>query len=78
VLEANVDRLILIGADMAPLERALGGQVELDRVDSVEEATELLMAILRPGDAVLVKASNSVGLACLVDKVTEAGVTCST
>jgi UDP-N-acetylmuramoyl-tripeptide--D-alanyl-D-alanine ligase len=78
VLEANVDRLILIGADMAPLERALGGQVELDRVDSVEEATELLMAILRPGDAVLVKASNSVGLARLVDKVTEAGVTCST
>jgi UDP-N-acetylmuramoyl-tripeptide--D-alanyl-D-alanine ligase len=78
VLAAKVDRLILIGDDMAPLEAALGGQVELDRASSVEEATSLLLAILRPGDVVLVKASNSVGLARLVDRVTEAAVTCST
>ncbi len=69
VLEAKVDRLILIGEDMVPLENALGGQVELDRVESVEEATDLLQSILQPGDAVLVKASNSVGLAKLVESM---------
>jgi UDP-N-acetylmuramoyl-tripeptide--D-alanyl-D-alanine ligase len=78
VLEAKVDRLILIGADMAPLQKALAGQIELDRVDSVDEASELLLAMLRPGDAVLVKASNSVGLAKLVDRVAGEPATCST
>jgi len=78
VLAAKVDRLILIGDDMAPLARALDGQVAIDRVATVGEASELLLAILRAGDVVLVKASNSVGLARLVDKLTESTVTCST
>ena len=78
VLAAKVDRLILIGEDMAPLERALGGQLDVDRVGSVDEASNLLLSWLRPGDVVLVKASNSVGLARLVDRVTESAVTCST
>jgi UDP-N-acetylmuramoyl-tripeptide--D-alanyl-D-alanine ligase len=67
VLDAKVDRLILIGEEMAPLESALAGQVPVDRVASVEEATDQLCKLLRPGDAVLVKASNSVGLAKLVE-----------
>ena len=78
VLAARVDRLILIGDDMAPLDKALGGQVDVDRVTSVDEATELLLSILRPGDAVLVKASNSVGLAKLVDRVAGEAATCFT
>jgi UDP-N-acetylmuramoyl-tripeptide--D-alanyl-D-alanine ligase len=78
VLDAKVDRLILIGDDMAPLAKALGKQVAIDRAASVEDATDLLLSILRPGDAVLVKASNSVGLARLVETVTESAVTCST
>jgi UDP-N-acetylmuramoyl-tripeptide--D-alanyl-D-alanine ligase len=77
VLGANVDRLILIGEDMAPLESALDKQVPVDRAQSVDEATELLLGTLRDGDVVLVKASNSVGLARLVDRVTENAVTCS-
>jgi len=36
-----------------------------------------LMRILRPGDAVLVKASNSIGLAKLVERVVK-GMPCST
>jgi UDP-N-acetylmuramoyl-tripeptide--D-alanyl-D-alanine ligase len=44
----------------------------------VDEASDLLQSILRAGDVVLVKASNSVGLARLVDRVTESAVTCST
>ncbi len=34
-----------------------------------KQATELLARLLRPGDAVLVKASNSIGLAKLVERM---------
>jgi UDP-N-acetylmuramoyl-tripeptide--D-alanyl-D-alanine ligase len=78
VLDARVDQLILIGEDMAPLDNALAGKLDVDRAGSVDEAAELLLSLLRPGDVVLVKASNSVGLARLVDRLTENAVTCST
>ena len=77
VRDAQVQRLILIGEEMAPLERALDGAIEIIRVDSVDEATDALMHLVRPGDAVLVKASNSVGLAKLVERVS-GGLACST
>ena len=77
VIEAGVDRLILIGDDMAPLATALGDRVAIDHADSVDQAAEMLLSLLRPGDAVLVKASNSVGLARLVDRLTESAP-CST
>jgi UDP-N-acetylmuramoyl-tripeptide--D-alanyl-D-alanine ligase len=77
VLGAGVDRLILIGEEMRPLADALGGRLAIDRVDSVEEATDALRRIVRPGDAVLVKASNSVGLAKLVESMAR-GMACST
>ena len=69
VLSAHVDKLILIGEEMRPLDEALRGGVAVDRVVSVEEATERLRELVRPGDAVLVKASNSVGLAKLVESM---------
>jgi UDP-N-acetylmuramoyl-tripeptide--D-alanyl-D-alanine ligase len=82
VVEARVDRLILIGEELAPLAEALanvpGGHVEVDRAASVDEATELLLRLVRPGDAVLVKASNSVGLARLVERVAGELQPCST
>ena len=77
VRDAQVERLILIGEEMAPLARALDGDIEITRVDSVEEATDALLHLVRPGDAVLVKASNSVGLAKLVERVS-GGLACST
>jgi len=77
VLSAQVDRLILIGEEMRPLADALGEQVPINQVPDVEAATVTLMHLLRPGDAVLVKASNSVGLAKLVERVA-GGVPCST
>jgi UDP-N-acetylmuramyl pentapeptide synthase len=69
VVGAKVDRLILIGDDMAPLGAALDGEVAIDRVATVDEASELLQAMLKAGDVVLVKASNSVGLAKLVERM---------
>lgn len=77
IVDAHVDRLILIGDDMAPLDEAIDGRVAVDRVAGVEQATDALLHILSPGDAVLVKASNSVGLAKLVDRVA-GGLACST
>jgi UDP-N-acetylmuramoyl-tripeptide--D-alanyl-D-alanine ligase len=77
VRDSHVDRLILIGEEMAPLAGALDGEIEITRTDGVDEATDALMRILRPGDAVLVKASNSVGLAKLVERVS-GGLECST
>jgi UDP-N-acetylmuramoyl-tripeptide--D-alanyl-D-alanine ligase len=69
VLDAHVDELILIGEEMRPLAEQVVGKVSLDLVDNVEDAIAGLMARLHAGDAVLVKASNSVGLAKLVERV---------
>jgi len=77
VVEARVDRLILIGEEMRPLEQVLDGHVLVDRVKSVEEATDTLRRLVRPGDAVLVKASNSVGLAKIVESMAKE-LACST
>jgi UDP-N-acetylmuramoyl-tripeptide--D-alanyl-D-alanine ligase len=77
VRDAHVDQLILIGEEMNPLADALAGDVAISRADTVDEATDVLIRIVRPGDAVLVKASNSVGLARLVERVA-GGLACST
>jgi UDP-N-acetylmuramoyl-tripeptide--D-alanyl-D-alanine ligase len=77
VIDAGVEELILIGEDMAPLAQALDGRVMVDRAADVDQATAALIDRLRPGDAVLVKASNSIGLAKLVEQVAR-GLECST
>ena len=69
VRAAHVDELILIGDEMRPLAEKVIGNISLDLVSSVDEATEALRRMVRPGDAVLVKASNSVGLAKLVESM---------
>ncbi|MDL2340539.1 MAG: UDP-N-acetylmuramoyl-tripeptide--D-alanyl-D-alanine ligase [Pseudomonadota bacterium] len=69
VIAARIDELILIGPDMEPLAMAIGESAAVHRAASVDEAIAKVLAMLRPGDAVLVKASNSVGLAALVDRV---------
>ena len=78
VIDAGVDLLVLLGEETRPLETALSGKVEVKRAAAVEEAAELICDLLRPGDAVLVKASNSVGLAKLVDRVSGGRQPCST
>ncbi|QDP20507.1 UDP-N-acetylmuramoyl-tripeptide--D-alanyl-D-alanine ligase [Sphingomonas xanthus] len=78
VRAAKIDRLILLGPEMDLLEAALGGDVTVDRAADVDEATRLLAAIARPGDAVLIKASNSIGLAKLVERMAGGLATCFT
>jgi len=77
VLDAKVDCLILIGEEMRPLAEKVVGKLTLDLATDVSEATDLLRRTLRSGDAVLVKASNSVGLAKLVESMTKE-MACST
>jgi UDP-N-acetylmuramoyl-tripeptide--D-alanyl-D-alanine ligase len=62
---------------MRPLAEKVVGHIALDLATSVDEATELLRRTVRPGDAVLVKASNSVGLAKLVESMAKE-LACST
>ncbi|HVM22200.1 MAG TPA: UDP-N-acetylmuramoyl-tripeptide--D-alanyl-D-alanine ligase [Sphingomicrobium sp.] len=69
VLEGKVDRLILIGEEMRPLADALGGAIPTQNSADVDQAADALMGFIRPGDAILVKASNSVGLAKLVERM---------
>ncbi|HET7708340.1 MAG TPA: UDP-N-acetylmuramoyl-tripeptide--D-alanyl-D-alanine ligase [Sphingomicrobium sp.] len=77
VRAARADIAILVGEEMRPLADSLRGEVNVTLVADVDAATDALMAIIRAGDAVLVKASNSIGLARLVEAVKE-GVPCST
>jgi UDP-N-acetylmuramoyl-tripeptide--D-alanyl-D-alanine ligase len=67
VRAANIDQLILVGDEMDPLAMALGDTMPIDRAADAEAATALLQALVGPRDAVLVKASNSIGLARLVE-----------
>jgi UDP-N-acetylmuramoyl-tripeptide--D-alanyl-D-alanine ligase len=66
VEQAGVDCAILVGPEMDPLERRLEGRLALAHVADAEAATATLRDMMRAGDAVLVKGSNSVGLSRLV------------
>jgi UDP-N-acetylmuramoyl-tripeptide--D-alanyl-D-alanine ligase len=67
--DGGLDHLILIGEEMDATVEALDGRITSERVDDVAAATAALKKLLAPGDAVLVKASNSVGLARLVEEL---------
>jgi UDP-N-acetylmuramoyl-tripeptide--D-alanyl-D-alanine ligase len=65
--EANVDFALLVGPEMAALAARLEGSVDFAHVPDAATALEALSEMLRPGDAVLIKGSNSIGLARVVD-----------
>jgi UDP-N-acetylmuramoyl-tripeptide--D-alanyl-D-alanine ligase len=77
VLDAKVDALVLVGEEMRALENALEGRVPVTRATDAQDAAEAVARLLRPGDALLVKASNSAGLARVV-KLLKEGLACST
>jgi UDP-N-acetylmuramoyl-tripeptide--D-alanyl-D-alanine ligase len=65
--EAGVDYAILVGSEMEALAKALGGQVKMAHVPDAASALPLARAAIGPGDALLVKGSNAIGLAALVE-----------
>jgi UDP-N-acetylmuramoyl-tripeptide--D-alanyl-D-alanine ligase len=74
VIEAGVEQVILVGEAMAALANALEGRVDFVHVADAPAARDRLLAILVPGDAVLIKGSNGVGLASVVASLTD-GIT---
>ena len=87
LIAAGVERIILVGPEMAALvaelgkalgksaDPALAARIELDHAGNAAEAAECLAADApQGGDAILVKGSNSVGLGTLVRALT-AGAT---
>ena len=64
---ACVDYAILVGEEMTPLAKALGQKVKMAHVADAAAATEIVRDELQAGDAILVKGSNSIGLAALVE-----------
>jgi UDP-N-acetylmuramoyl-tripeptide--D-alanyl-D-alanine ligase len=69
ILEAQLAELILVGEPTRPLAAALEGKLPVTVVPDAAAATDALLARLSAGDAVLVKASNGIGLASLVERV---------
>jgi UDP-N-acetylmuramoyl-tripeptide--D-alanyl-D-alanine ligase len=67
VRDARVDYAILVGEEMAALAKALGGEVKLAHVPDAAAAAEIAREAIAPGDAMLVKGSNSIGLAAVVE-----------
>lgn len=79
IAEGKVERLLLVGAEMAALADVLGknvasslaGRIDVTHVQTASEAAECLAADgVRGGDAILVKGSNSVGLGAIVRSLT--------
>jgi len=67
IAEAGVDLALLVGTEMKPLAEALEGKVEFVHVPDAASAADRAHKLIAPGDAILVKGSNSVGLAGVVD-----------
>lgn len=63
---AHVEVALLVGEAMTPLAQALEGRLEFVHVPTAAAALEVLPGMLAPGDAVLVKGSNGVGLSRVI------------
>lgn len=70
ILAAGVDYALLVGSGMEPLAKALEGKVESAHWPDASSAGESLLKLLRPGDAVLIKGSNAIGLGRIVATLT--------
>jgi UDP-N-acetylmuramoyl-tripeptide--D-alanyl-D-alanine ligase len=69
IVQANVDFALLVGDEMAPLAKALESRVDFAHVPAAANALDALQGRIGAGDAILIKASNSVGLGRLVEQL---------
>ncbi|MFS0771872.1 UDP-N-acetylmuramoyl-tripeptide--D-alanyl-D-alanine ligase [Sphingomonas sp. 1P08PE] len=66
VIAARVEAAVLVGEAMAPLAAALAGRMDIVHVADATAASTAVRDMLAPGDVVLIKGSNGVGLARVV------------
>jgi len=81
--EAGVDFVLLVGPEMRALANALEGRIEFAHVPDAGAALDSVETLIAPGDAILVKGSNAIGLSRLVEHLRSKAVaggrtTCST
>lgn len=69
VIASGADRVYLVGAAMGALAEALGGARVAAHTQTASEMAEIVLNDLAYGDAVMVKGSNGVGLAGVVERV---------
>ena len=72
LLAADVDFALLVGPAMTPLAKAIEGQLDFRHVADVDAAIAAIRPMVIPGDAILVKGSNGVGLSALVTELRNA------
>jgi UDP-N-acetylmuramoyl-tripeptide--D-alanyl-D-alanine ligase len=70
LVAAGVQFALLVGEEMAPLAKALEGRIDFAHVAAHSDAAARLGDVIHPGDTVLIKGSNSVGLSHLVTALT--------
>jgi len=65
--EAKVDFALLVGTEMTALANALEGRIDFAHVPDASAALDSLETLIAPGDAILIKGSNAIGLSRLVE-----------
>ncbi len=71
ILATKLDFLLLVGAEMEPLAKALAGQVKYVHVPDAKAAEDCILPLLNDGDVILIKVSNGVGLSRLVSTLAD-------
>jgi UDP-N-acetylmuramoyl-tripeptide--D-alanyl-D-alanine ligase len=66
---ANVEYALLVGDEMKALAYALEGRIDFAHVPDAAAALDRLSGLIAPGDVALVKGSNAIGLARLVESL---------
>ena len=71
---AGVEAAVLVGAEMKPLAAALGRSIDVRHVADADAALAEITRLIAADDVLLVKGSNSIGLARVIDALTAAEV----
>lgn len=67
IVDADVEAVLLVGTDIGALAERLEGRMEVRHVPDSTAARESLADFLAPGDVILIKGSNAIGLGRLVE-----------
>jgi UDP-N-acetylmuramoyl-tripeptide--D-alanyl-D-alanine ligase len=67
IAEAGVGLALLVGTEMKQLAEALEGRIDLVHVPDAAAAKAEAQKLIAPGDIILIKGSNAIGLARVVD-----------
>jgi UDP-N-acetylmuramoyl-tripeptide--D-alanyl-D-alanine ligase len=67
--DAGVDYALLVGSEMTALANALEGRIDFAHVPDAGAAIESIDHLVAPGDAILIKGSNAIGLSRVVERL---------